>query len=180
MHIVSGLILAALFKGSSTKRSPLLNLCGVVETVHLLPGRVRFRVAALVGNRSGQQAVNEQIPKIEGVKSITINPISGSVLIYYQNLDPELLVVALVRILHLEKELEHVSQPLLARELRELASSCNRIVYDMSHGIVDLWTTLPLLLGMVGAYKVVIDKQTRFPGGVTLLWWAYLHLIRQR
>ena len=183
MHLITGFILANLL-GRKKKRpqSPLLDLGGPIETKHLLPGRVRFQVLSLVGDHSGTEKVTEQVQRIEGVRSVEVNEISGSVLIRYRHdiIQPEILFVALVRLLGLEKELEQAPQPTLVRELRDMGEAANRAVYVRTGRLLDLWSTIPLVLGIIGARKLLSQRNAAFPAGVTMIWWAYSALFRGR
>ena len=183
MHLVTGLILTALLgRKKNPRKSPLLNLHDVLETRHLLPGRVRFGIPVLKGNPEGAKLIMEQIPKIEGVESVAVNSITGSVLIYYREeiIEPELLFAALVRLLDLERAIERAVQPALAREIRSMGQSLNRYVYESTGGIIDLWTILPIILAGVGIHKVITQPQMRFPTGITMIWWAYHSLLHRK
>ncbi len=185
MHIITGLLITALLgkqvKGhGEQKRSPLLTLKWPIETQHLLPGRVRFRVPSLVGNDEALQRLEGQLPRVDGIDEVTANRISGSVVIRYQSekISPDLLFAALIRLLGLEKELERTPKPALAKELRQLGEAMNRAVYSSTDGFVDLWTVVPLALMGLGVGKIIQDRSLTFPTGFTLIWWAYMALFR--
>jgi hypothetical protein len=56
---------------------------GVIRIVHSLPGRVRLRVDALRRNPVLAQAVEQRAAAIRGVLGARANPLTGSLLIYY-------------------------------------------------------------------------------------------------
>ena len=56
---------------------------GIVRIVHSLPGRVRLRVDALRRNPVLAQAVEQRAAAIGGVLTARANPLSGSLLVYY-------------------------------------------------------------------------------------------------
>ena len=183
MHLITGLILAHLLRGKEQPaRSPLLRLTGPIETSHLLPGRVRFRISSLVGDKAQGETVVERLQQLPGVGSVAVNEITGSVLIRYDAaaLQPELLFAALARLLGLERELERAPLPILTRELRHLGEALNRAVYEQTNGFIDLWTAIPILLAFVGVRKLLQEGTATFPPGFTLVWWAYLALLRGR
>ena len=130
MHIITGLILAALLgkKAKNPLESPLLRLKWPIETKHHLPGRVRFHIPMLVGDDVGSNQVEKQIQQVEGVDSVKANKISGSVIICYQadKIVPELLFAALIRLLGLEEELERTPPAILSKELRNIGKAMNR------------------------------------------------------
>jgi hypothetical protein len=181
MHILTGLVLAGLFgKGGGAARSPLLSSGGPIRTVHLLPGRVRFQSDVLRGDPAGGEKLAERLAGIEGVGSAAANPVSGSVLIRYdeQVVQAELLFVAIVRLLGLEREVERAPTPALARGLRQSCAAANRAVYEQTGGLLDLWTAVPLVLGFIGLQRIASRRSAVFPAGLTMVWWAYSALLR--
>lgn len=186
MHLITGLLVAGLLgrkkKGASHASSPLLRRGGPVEPVHLLPGRVRFRVDALKGRDAQAEALAQQLGKIEDVESVEVSSATGSVLICYrgEKLQPELLLAAIVRLLGLERELERSSVSSLRRGIGQAADSLNDAVYAETHGLLDLWTLIPLAIGVLGVQRISQQGLASLPGGFTLLWWAYVSLIRPR
>jgi hypothetical protein len=183
LHLITGFILAGLLgKKKDQKRSPLLSITGPIRTSHVLPGRVRFHIFSLKNDENKIEIVKKQFPKIEGIKSVQINKVSGSVLILFDQdkLEPELLCAALIRLLDLEKELEKIPKPILSKEFREMGDSLNRAVFEKTGGIIDLWTAVPLLLIILGFRKILMDRTTMWPTGITMLWWAYNSLFRTK
>lgn len=158
----------------------LLSFSGPVETVSNLPGRIRFRVNAIIGREAAKVTLVENLQKIKGVNSVEVNLISGSVLVSYQPqaIAPEILFTAIIKLLDLESEFLRTPEPVLAKELREVATSLNRTVYELTGGIADLHTALLISLALFGVYMFRKDPLRAFPGGFTLLWWAYSSLPR--
>lgn len=186
MHIITGLLITALLGNRAKKQtqqaqSPLLALKWPIVTKHLLPGRVRFHIPLLVGDDAGVTRIEDQLSGVEGVDSVEANQISGSVVICYQpeKIAPELLFAALIRLLGLEKELEQTPPPLIAKEIRNIGEALNRAVYTSTDGLVDLWTTIPLVLLVLGARRIIREQTLTFPTGFTLVWWAYMALFRR-
>lgn len=183
MHLITGFIIASLMgKKQKEKSSPLLNIRGPINTSHLLPGRVRFHVPIIKSSVESAKILTEQLPKIKGLEYLTINKINGSVLIKYDStiLGPELLVAVIIRLLGLEKELERRPQPIIGKEIKEIADSLNRAVYEKTGGIIDLWTALPILLAALGIKKLLTERSANMlPAGLTLLWWSYTSLLHK-
>ncbi|MEW6349657.1 MAG: HMA2 domain-containing protein [Thermodesulfobacteriota bacterium] len=153
----------------------ILNFSGPVETASNLPGRTRFRTNAVVGREAARDLLIENMQRIRGVTSIEVNLISGSVLIHYQPevITPEILFAAIIKLLDLESEFLSTPEPVLAREFREIGNSLNRAVYELTRGMTDFHTLLLISLAVFGIYMVRKDPLRAFPGGFTLLWWAY-------
>lgn len=160
----------------------LLNRTGPINTMSNLPGRVRFRCDKLIGNTDAGTILTENLTKIPGVGSVEVNIISGSALILYdtQGLSPELLFTAMLKLLGLEDEFLRTPQPTLAREINAMGNSLNRAVYDLTGGVTDLWTTMFIVFALVGISKLRKDRVAAFPGGVTLLWWVYNSVIKDK
>jgi hypothetical protein len=181
LHLITGFIIASLMgKKSKPKRSPLLNIQGPIKTSHLLPGRVRFYVPSIKKQNQHAEILKEQLPKIKGLDLLTINKLSGSVLITYDAtiLEPELFVAAIIRLLNLEKELQQQPQPIIRKEMKEMAESLNRAVYEKTGGIIDLWTAVPIVLAALGVKKIITERTVPIlPAGLTLLWWSYTILL---
>jgi hypothetical protein len=179
MHVLTGLLLTTLFgrkQKKETRRIP--SFPGVVETVHLLPGRVRFRVPSLADDAAGRELLRRKLIEVQAIDSVEITPLSGSVLIRFdaESLEPELLFAAVVRLLGLESKIEGVPSSLIGRELRDAGEAVNHAIYERTGGILDLWTGLPLVLILLGASNLVAGSPKGLQSGWMLLWWAYLAL----
>lgn len=185
MHLVTGLLLAGLLgkKSKETKgKSPLLHTHGPIETAHVLPGRVRFRIESLKGDIERSRMLANQLSKIGGIESVETNELSGSILIRHDatTLEPDLLLAAIVRLLGLERQMQRARVPVVARGIGDAADALNDAFYVQTRGLVDLWTAIPIVLAVLGANKVRAQGLAALPTGFTLLWWAYLALVRRR
>ena len=183
MHLITGFLLASLFgKKKEPGHSPLLNLRYPIRTQHILPGRVRFETDFLINDAKAEQFLSEQMSKVKGVSKVQISTITGSVLIQFEDneIQPELLYTVLIRLLGLEKELERTPQSVVLKEIRLMGDSLNRAVLERTGGIIDLWTAVPIVVGLVGIRKIMAQRTLAFPTGFTMLWWAYHSLFRER
>jgi hypothetical protein len=176
MHIITGLLLAGLTGMKGKRNQPRLPgfTTGPVRTVHALPGRIRFRVPQLVHHREGRELLVTRLSGLSGIDSVAVSQVTGSVLIYFSDSEvrPELLFAAIVKLLGLEKEVEHPPPPLVAKELKLLGESLNRAVYEKTGGIINLWTALLVGLAALGVRKVITDGSRAWPAGITMVWWA--------
>ncbi len=183
MHIITGILLSLLVKGEKDNfKSPLLKMSWPIKTVHLLPGRVRFRIPLMMGNSSDLTRVSSDMKKIRGVKTIAFNEINGSILIHFEErqVQADLLFAALIRLLGLEDELSKVPTSKVNREFRNVIEALNQVVYDKTNGIIDFYTALPIVLAVLGVSKIVNERTLTLPTGLTLLWWAYNALISNK
>ncbi len=183
MHLITGFILAALAgRGKGDKTTFPGTTRGPLRVIHALPGRMRFRAPSLKGNEAAKELVESKIGALEAVASISVNILSGSVLVKFneKDLEPGLLFAVLIRVLGLEKEFEKPPKPILATEMKDVADSLNRFVYDHTGGIVDLWTLLFILIAGQGVRELYAGGKRVLPPGLTLLWWAYHGLLREK
>lgn len=163
-------------------RPSLLKFGGPIETVSVLPGRVRFRSAAVKGNEAAETAVVESLIRLPGVASVEVNPVSGSILVRHDKdrIAPDLLLVALLKILGLEEEFLRTPISVLSREITDFGESLNRTVFQLTGGLTDLRTAALVALLVVGIAKLRRDWGGAWPGGVTLLWWASTSLFQTK
>ncbi len=183
MHIITGLLLSMLMKGGKeSKKPPLLQTSWPIQTVHLLPGRVRFRIPLMMNKEEELKAASSQIAKINGVKWIESNKITGSVLINFDQsvIQADLLFTALIRLLGLENELQKAPASYLSTEIRTIFESLNHAVFSRTNGIIDLYTAIPILLATLGISQIIKNKANIFPTGLTLIWWAYNSLVSNK
>lgn len=184
MHILTGFLLAGLLGKNKFRRRTLMPMLrtGPVQTAHWMPGRVRLRVPSLAEDGAGAALLQAKLPTIQGVQSVTLNPATGSVLIVYreEKVRPELLFAAVVRLMSLDAEWERMPQPVVTRELRQLLGSVNRLVYDRTGGLIDLWSAGLILLAAVGIQRLLVQGTRAFPAGLTLLWWGLASLLGGR
>jgi hypothetical protein len=176
MHLITGFLLTALLgRKRGQRRIRLPSFPGILETAHMLPGRVRFRVPALEGLDDVAAEVRQRLRKLEGVQSVDVSTVSGSVLLTFrpEDVDPEMLLAAVIRLLGLEEQIEQAPRSRLGFEIREMGAALNRAVHEKTGGMIDLWTALPLVLVALGVRNLVSrNGQPGWP----LLWWAYLAL----
>jgi hypothetical protein len=184
MHILTGFLLAGLLGKSKGRRRTLMPMLrtGPVQTAHWMPGRVRLRVPSLAENGAGAAILQEKLLNVQGVQSVKLDPATGSVLIVYREdqVRPELLFAAVVRLMGLDAELKRTPEPVVVGELREILGSMNRIVYDQTGGLVDLWSAGLILLAAIGVQRVWTQGMRAFPAGLTLVWWGLASLIGGR
>ena len=177
MQMWTGLLLASLLlaKGRGS-RSRLPSFPGVLETVHALPGRLRLRVPGLCGASAIAREIEERLQQLDGISAAAASPVSGSLLITYDpdQVQPEILIAVVIRLLGLGEQVEQAPASRLGREIRDLGDALNQAVHRQTGGLIDLWTALPLGLGAAGARSMMRkDRKT----GVPMLWWAYRSLL---
>lgn len=193
MHIITGLVMAHLFKRNREKQgsdpgskrepmAPLLRLHEPVRTLHVLPGRVRFRISRLVGDTTAIDRLTKALAGVGSVHSVTANKHTGSVLIHYdpETINAALLVAAIIKILGLEGALEKVPVSRLQQEVGQMSKGLDRALYDQTNGLLDLKTLVFLSLAALGTAKLWHKRSLALPAGFTLLWWAGNGLLGRR
>ncbi len=178
---LGSIIFAFLFGSKGVKASPLPSFKGIIEVRHFLPGRIRFVIPRVAGGGFDLEAVKAQLLSIQGIQGAELSPVSGSAVILYRKdiMEPLVVFAIMVKLFGLEKDIEKIPQPVLARELQNFNEALNRSLYENTAGILDLRTSIPLVLAILGVYKLAAGKEPLLPGGVTLLWWAYNSLLNR-
>ena len=182
MHILTGLVMAALFgpSGPNDALAPLRTLTtGPIRVAHAIPGRVRFIVPSLRGAGPDGVAAIERLGSLDGFDRVEASTISGSLVVHYrpETVDPPLLLGAVARLLGLESELDRTPTAAVSRELRGLAQSVNRAVLHKTPGRLDLGSVTARALIAIGGRKAMAEGWGALPAGVTLLWWG-VHALR--
>jgi hypothetical protein len=183
MHLLTGVIIAAL-AGRAKQNKVLQGLprlqTGPIQVAHALPGRIRFIIPALRDRPEDMQDGIDQLATISGIDAITHSSVTGSLVVEFdhERIPPPLLFSAISRLLGLDHELDKPLTPRVIKELKQLGSSLNRMVYDETHGLLDLRTIAVGSLLVLGGRKLFLEKWGSFPTGLTLLWWAF-HLINR-
>ncbi|NOU60717.1 HMA2 domain-containing protein [Marinifilum caeruleilacunae] len=150
---------------------------GIVEIMHLIPGRVRFLVPTLKNEPDKCKQLKTQLEKAEQINGITPNPITGKVLIEFDkdHIDVETLTGVLVKLLGLEKSIEKSPNSMLTKELKDLFKSLNTGVYEYTNGVMDLRSLVTTSFIGFGAYSMIV-KRNLMPPGLNFLYWAYMNL----
>lgn len=178
MHLVTGVIIAAL-AGRAKQNKVLQGLpmfkTGPIQIVHVLPGRIRFVIPALKSNHETMQPGIEQLGKLKGIDSVVFSSVSGSLTVRFNHemVPPPLLFSAVARLLGLEHALDKPLTPGVIKEISELGSSFNRMIYDETNGLLDLKTIAIGSLVVLGTRKLLAERWATMPTGLTLLWWAF-------
>lgn len=155
----------------------LPNFRGVLEIKHSLKGRIRFYIPVIKNNKELKSLLISQLSKIEAISSFEVNSLIGSLLINYnaKKIEPMIIIGILIRLLNLEKAIERQPESTAKKEIDNFISSLNMAIHEKSNGLIDLKTSISLILFIMGIYKMK-QKSDIIPGGLTLLWWAYSNI----
>ena len=177
MHMIVGFVLASLLGKKKHRGITLPSINGKLEVVHALPGRLRLESPLLeVAAQQTRQRFKTEMTGIEGIRSADINPLSGSLLIQYDHTRINDIIVhgIVVKLLGLEQELEKAPVSRLTRESALIGRALDQQIYQATRGIMDLRSSLMVSLLMLALYRLLLQGDRTLPGGMNLLWWAYV------
>jgi hypothetical protein len=162
-----------------------------VRLIHSLPGRVRFKFDAIKGNSRQAEEVQQRLSDVNGVRSVQTNPITGSVLVTYEqsalgslefyfsgasalgippsDLDPLELRA------WLSKQPNGAALPAesrLGEGLRTVFSAMNTGIATMTGGVGDLRTFVPLALVFLGVRSLLLAEKV-VPAWYLYFWFAF-------
>jgi hypothetical protein len=150
-----------------------------INVKHRIPGRIRLQVSGAKGQPDFFQQVDKVAKSVKGVRSVSTRPVTGSVIVDYDNRDPEVedrLKVALHEASTLlsfaipevgeaeeiwkiaESDAEYIAEhSRIAASLIDAMESISQEVKRATHNIVDLKLLLPL--GLAGYGLFFIDRE---------------------
>ena len=145
----------------------------VLEVRSAIPGRIRLVSPLLKGNTAMITQAKEQIIRLKVVNRVEINPVTGSLLLIYDadQIEPQLLEAAVVKLLGLEELVKHAEGSVLRREVKNLGDAFNHAVMDKTGGLLDAKILIALVLMGVGIFNIVRNP-TWMPCGYNFLWWG--------
>lgn len=150
-------------KGSSDK----------VVVKHVIPGRIRVASERLKRIEVGE-VLMEQLEKVDGIDTITINTTTGSLLLNYniEKLEEEILIMALKTLIEEKKEPSKANSDIF-NELKLVRDSVDHALMEKTNGKLDLKGAIPAVLIAVALKKLITTKTLGTPSSLTLLYWAY-------
>ncbi len=178
MHILTGLILSRLLAGDKKKKA-FRGFRNIVEIRHHIPGRVRFYIPSLINNTGAGHNLEKQLIKADPVKQIKINPVTGTLLIIFEQEQIEVatLTGVIVKLLGLEQEIEKTRPSIVGKELYDILKSANSSLYESSNGFVDLNSLITISFLSLGVYSLLRSPKI-LPAGLSLMYWAYNNSMR--
>ena len=172
MHLITAAVLSALIgRKRNVAHGGLPSFTGVMETAHVLPGRLRLRAPVLVGQRGAAAQLQKSLARLEGVRAVEVSSVSGSLLVHFapDRVKPDMLLGAAIRLLGLERDVQRPPPSYIGEGIRHAGESLNHAIHEQTGGMLDLGTSLTLLLVAAGIRQLAAGNQFGWP----LLWWAY-------
>ncbi|MCL5290043.1 MAG: HMA2 domain-containing protein [Bacillota bacterium] len=136
--------------------------------VHATPTRRRYLNPQLMEENFAQQVFNT-LKQLDQIKSISINPVTASLVICFQG--------SAENIDQLINRLNHAPAPplnetsLVQTKLARAFRRADRCIAETTRGYFDLSTALGAVFLIWGVNKVIKLKQQ--PAGPQMLWWSY-------
>jgi copper chaperone CopZ len=138
-----------------------------------MAGRTRVHIPERRTDTDYFARVTKELPAIDGVEGVEVNPATGSVLIHHGD--------DFVSVIRKASELELFdvmaphqnghSDELLTSSLAEKLTTADRGLREATQGRFDLNSVT--ILGLVGAGAFQILRGSVLPAGATLLWYAF-------
>ncbi len=172
MHLITAALLTTLFsRKQGVNHDGLPSFAGVMEIAHVLPGRLRLRAPVLIGQRRAADQLQKSLARLDGICAVEVSSVSGSVLIHFapDRVKPDLLLGAAIRLLGLERDIQRTPPSYIGAGIRHAGASLNHAIHKQTGGVIDLWTSVTLLLVVAGVRQLAAGNQFGWP----LLWWAY-------
>ena len=108
-----------------------------------------------------------------------MNPYIGTVIIKYneETIQPMLIIGIILKVLGLEDEAHNENKSLITRESANIVESLSHTIYEKTSGVLDLKSSVMLLLCVYAVYDIKTRPGLR-PAGLTCLWWLYSLITR--
>ncbi len=138
-----------------------------------ISGRIRVYCESLKVPQVGGD-IQAQLSKISAILGVSVNPVTGSLLIHYdeKRIQPEMMVAAIYRLLEIASE-EEKKESLIKKEVKSVHDAIDYALLDRSNGWVDLETLLPITFVTLAVKGMVQTGSLGTPAPMTLLYWAY-------
>jgi Heavy metal associated domain 2 len=161
-----------------------------IRIVHATPGRIRLRVAQARENQALAHQLQQRLVSLPGVHSVSVNSLTGSVLIFYQvnGVDPHEFQRAFAEPLGVlfpglpPVDLTSWSPPVanglvsqvspLSEQVRAFFSGLNTNVDQLTSGSADLKTLVPLALFLLGIRGLLTSDRLSVPAWYDFFWFA--------
>ena len=154
----------------------LQSFYGVIQVKHYQNGRLRLQTEVLKDDEELKEEFLNNICKIEGINSVEVNSVTGSILIYFDEkiIESSFLYLIVLKLLHLEEEALKNKPGKVKELLKQAFESVDMAIYNKSRGYLDLKTLAAGIFAFYGIKK--LREIPKLPTGTTLLWWAFIFL----
>ncbi len=164
-------------------------MLGTVQLAHASPGRMRLKVAQVKGNAERARQIEEQIRSVSGIHSVEANPVTGSLLLTYEQsaLESMELPFSVARVLGISlNDLDPDELRLLMSHHGNgsgqpdvsIAEGLEGAVRNMNASLqraigVDLAIAVPVLLAALGIRSLLVSGKAVMPAWHDFMWFAF-------
>jgi hypothetical protein len=150
----------------------------VLELVHHHPGRLRVRAEVLREDTDLAARVSSALDEMAGIRRVTHNPRTGSILVEYEPglVEPDGIALRIAETARLISPFDpRAAKPVVrpAGTVIAGARTLNGIADELTGGRADLRSLVPAALAGAAAYSFVFGRGPRLPRWDNLLWWSY-------
>ncbi len=178
MGVLVGVLTGALLLSAAKKQihngDNQISMNGNFIIAQNIPGRLRIYCEKLKYSELGNSLIS-QMGKIDGIKLAETNPMTGTLLIIYEEkkINNEMLIAALIRLLGLEHEEGSKKGSKIMEEVRLVNKSIDYALMDKTKGMLDLKTSMAVTLIAMAVRQYIKYGNIGSPSGLTLLYWAF-------
>lgn len=147
-----------------------------LRVAHHHPGRLRVRAEEFVGNRRLLDETRSDLSQAKGVRSVSYNPRTGSLLVEYEphDVDADAIIEQVVELNGFELSRSKKRPPLnLASLVLGAVRKLDATTVRASGGRMDLGSVISGGLAIVSIYSLWRGPHPRVPRWDSLLYWAY-------
>jgi cation transport ATPase len=160
-----------------------------VRLAHASPGRIRLKVNDIKNDPQRAQDIEDRLRTVSGIRSVHANPLTGSLLLTYDepeqesmelpfavaqvlgislnDLDPEDLRLLLTH----QGNGSKLTEPSISEELESTLRDMNAAVRRTVGA--DLSVLVPLALALLGVRSLLISDKTLMPSWHDYLWFSF-------
>lgn len=135
-----------------------------LKLAHGIAGRRRYYDPRLKWDSKYVKKIESYLTKAHGVNDITINKVTGSMLLQYSCSEEAM-----------DFFIKNLPDPdstgMFRKRIRNVFSRFNRGVYRNTGGYLDLKTSIAGVFLVLGLSRTLRMKQ--WPGGPQMMWWSY-------
>lgn len=149
-----------------------------IKLVHKLKGRRRYNLKILLNNMALSVMLEKYLLKLDCIKDVSANPVTGSLLLIYDCDDSKIdnLMNELKERVFINQKRANLELAGLGRTIYDFFISWNNCLKEKTTKKIDLRSLTAVIFIVTGIRKLWLERQ--LPGAPQLLWWAFSLLRR--
>lgn len=181
--LTGGAMLAMSKLRRKRRRYTLPSFKGIMETVHYLPGRVRFQIPVIKDDKVLAASLKKQLTSIKAVRQVEVNSVIGTIRVVYDSeaVAPIILMGAIMKLLGLDQKLNEPRSGSLRDQFNAGIKVTNDALIDATNGLLDFDSLLAALLLGSAVYSIRGNlANLTSPPALTLAWWGFNRMMGMR